>query len=125
SQGPGNVTVQNGGTILVDATAAAFNMGANAPGSGTLTITGAGSNVNSAVGLVMGNTAGGAGPFGPSVVHGGTFTGGNTVFIAPNTGTTATVSVTGTNSAVNLPTGLFVIGGNGTVPGGTGTLSVG
>jgi T5SS/PEP-CTERM-associated repeat protein/autotransporter-associated beta strand protein len=42
SNGPGTVTVQNGGSIVADLT---FNLGNNAPGNGLVTVTGEGSSL--------------------------------------------------------------------------------
>lgn len=126
SQGSGNVTVSGGGQIVVDATAATFNMGANPTGTGTLTVTGTGSTVNTAVGLTMGAAVGGTGTFGVVVQSGGTFTAGNSIFMGPNTGITANISVTGASSTLTT-TGFLVVGGTGVggTPGATASVAVG
>jgi T5SS/PEP-CTERM-associated repeat protein/autotransporter-associated beta strand protein len=131
SNGTGNMTIQNGGQLNIDA-AAGFSMGINAPGAGTLTVTGTGSAINAASAFTMGAVAtGSTSTLALVVQNGGTYTGGNSIFAAPNPGPTANITVTGTGSTLTT-TGYFVLSGTaaagattpGTV-GGTSTLTVG
>jgi autotransporter-associated beta strand protein/T5SS/PEP-CTERM-associated repeat protein len=146
SNGAGNFTVQNGGRFRSEPS---ITMGQNAPGSGTLTVTGAGSLVsttNAGSDFIMGNVAGGAGPFTLNVNNGGAVTiidqfavvrGASTVTIdsggrVSNGGAgfvgglegTSIVNVTGTNSALVIGTNLAV-GGNNSAGGGTPSTGTG
>jgi T5SS/PEP-CTERM-associated repeat protein len=131
SIGAGNMTIQNGGQLNLDA-GIGFTMGINAAGSGTLTVTGAGSAINAQAGFTIGAVASGSTSTLALVVqNGGTYTGGNSIFAAPNPGPTANISVTGTGSTLTT-TGFLVLSGTaaagaatpGTV-GGTSSLTVG
>lgn len=73
----------------------------------------------------MGNVVG-TGTFGIVVQNAATFTAGNSVFMAPVTGVTANIAVTGTGSTFTT-TGFLVVGGSGVggTPGGTSSVAVG
>lgn len=125
SNGVGNVTVQNGGKIVTDGS---FNMGINAPGTGTILVTGSGSNVTATTGLSMGAAAtGGVGPLNFNIQNGASLNTGNSIFIALNPGTAvSTMSVTDAGSTITNG-GLFVMCVNGTTlaTGTTGILNIG
>lgn len=109
--GTGTLAVTNGGVI----NSSQLILGTNAGGDGTATVDGAGSQINPFTYIVVGS--GGTGTL--NITNGGQVSGGYFygTSIGDQSGSTGTVTVSGTGS--KLQTGQLTIGNNG-----TGTLNV-
>jgi T5SS/PEP-CTERM-associated repeat protein len=120
--GVGTLNVQNGGTLTTGNQSLLIGT-AIAGAIGTVNVTGTGAVINTgAASVFLGNFNGASGTL--NVTNAGTVTSG-AAFIGRVIGSTGTVTVGGPGgvAAWNI-TGTFAIGGETSLPGGTGTLTI-
>lgn len=103
--GNGTATVSNGGKITSNSW---FSLAYYNTSTGAVTVTGAGSQITTVNGMLIGNS--GTGTF--NVLDGGSFVGSSSALIGANSGSTGTLTVDGSGSSFSV-SGITYVGNSG------------